>query len=544
MDKNIQEEDFTVSVAKSKLDDGTVVITGWEDKVRDLENKMMTSAVQNFNLNKKEIYSVFPNDSTSSTDLTLDTINTLSKGINTSLTNLEQANAIILQYIHEDGLMGFAYECIESNTPTDYTITYPLLEQSEEDNPDDETLKDVKFLVESFNKDIKIKKLIKNIVTKVMREGNASLMLRTDGNSSVINTPPLAIAYPSGYTINGDDIIEFDVKTLKDRLSKTYKKTKKRKAIYFEEIKKEVKANYPNEVYRGLEDNENYVKLDPNYSSCVKINDMGRVYGVSPFFKALKPLVILNNLETADVSDSKARSKKMIVQILRKELMGDKGDKKGLVEQQLAHESLMSALKTNFCAYTAPAFVEKVEFVTSKSNTEDSSKIMQAYTTKYLQALGISFIDTDISTYATSKISLSQLLKTINNILQSVEYSLNKFYRTIIKEQGIEEKYAPEIHIAKAETMELEMKKDLAQFFYSTLNTSLKTSYEMVGLDIDTEYQNRLEEKEKGYDEVFTARQTAYTTGNSNNTDNGNGRTPSNEDEDKQALDKDYRNNE
>ena len=92
--------------------------------------------------------------------------------------------------------------------------------------------------------------------------------------------------------------------------------------------------------------------------------------------------------------------------------------------------------------------------------------------------------------------------------------------------------------------MELEIKKDLAQFFYSTLNTSLKTSYAMVGLDVETEYKNRIEEKKKGYDEVFTARQTAYTTGNSVNDgqDQNNGRPQSNDDEDKQALDKDYNN--
>ena len=544
---NKDEENFNVSIEKSDLDDGTVVLTGFENQIKKIENEMLLSAVQNYNINKKEIYSVFPNDSSSSSnDLSLDTINSLAKGINTSLSNLEQANAIILQYINEDGLMGFTYNCIESNTPTDYTISYPLLEQEQgnEDFSNDEVLKDVKFLIESFNNEVKIKNVIKNTVAKVMREGNATLLLRVDNNSAVINSLPLAIAYPSGYTINGDDIIEFDVKTLKDRLSKTYKKNKKRKAIYFEEIKKEVKANYPKEVYQGLIDGENYVRLDTNYSGCIKINDMGRVYGVSPFFKALKPLVILNNLEMADIADSKARSKKIIVQILRKELMGNNGDKKGLIEQQLAHASLMSALKTNLCAYTAPAFVEKVEFVTSKSNTDDSSKIMQAYTTKYLQALGVSFIDTDISTYATSKVSLSQLLKTINCVIQSVEYLINKFYRTLIKANKIEEKYAPQIHIAKAETMELEIKKDLAQFFYSTLNTSLKTSYAMVGLDVETEYKNRIEEKKKGYDEVFTARQTAYTTGNSVNDgqDQNNGRPQSNDDEDKQALDKDYNN--
>lgn len=531
-------EDFNVIYKATPVDSDTTAVTAvlTAEEMQEKEQQIISSALENYNMDKPQIYSVKTNESSSSDTLTLDKIDTLAQGLNSSLTNIETVNQLILKYVLEDGLMGYAYNCVTANVPTDYTLTYRPLEQNG-DNED--VLEQVRFLIESFNEDVDIGNVIREVVARDFLEGNCSTILKTNGNSSVIDIYPLSIAYPSGYSINGHDIVEFSVKTLKTKLTKTYKKTKDRKAIYFDNIEKEVQANYPAEVYKAYKSGNEYARLNPDYSECVKINDNGRLLGVSPFFRCLRPLIVLNNIEAADVSDSKARSKKIILQILRKELLGAMGTNKALAEQAFAHQSLTNALKTNMCAYTAPAFVEKVEFVTSKSNNEDSAKQFAQYTTRYLQALGISFVDTDVSTYAVANISITQLLRTVNQILTRVERMFNKYYRTIIKEQGIDEVYAPKLHIARAETMEMGMKMELSKYIYGTLCGSLETSYKMVGLDLDDEVNKRKAERDQGIEEMMTPHATAYTKSADGDTQQGRTPDPNSQDPDKQQRDKD-----
>lgn len=530
-------EDFEVTYNATKLDDDTVVVTSAldEEEIRSREKEILTSALQKYNQGNPAIYSVTTNDSKGKDELTLETIDNLAIGINSSLQNQETANRIILRHINEDGLMGYAYSCVCSNCPTEYSITYKDLKPEKKTNQ--KKLEKVKARIEQFNKSVRIERIIRDAVARTFLEGNTPMIYRWLPGSDVIDLHPLSIFYPSGYTSNGDDIMEADISVLKTRLSKTYKRNKQKKAIYFENLANEVKKNFSAEVYKAFVNGDTYCRMDTDSADCVKINAACRPFGVSPFFRALRPLIVLNNIEAADVSDSKARSKKIILQLLRKELLGPGGNKPSLSEQQLAHDNLTSALRTNLCAYTAPAFVEDVRFVTSKANNEDSVKQQVQYTTKYLQSLGIAFVDTDIGSYKTADISITQLIRTINQILEEIERVINKFYWKALKESNLADTFEPSIHIARAETMELAMKIDLSKYIYGTLGASLRTAYRMIGLDLEDEVETRRVEKENGVEDIMTPHPLAYTASSG---ETGAGRPASDDtDPDKQAYDQD-----
>ena len=389
------DNDFEVQVLSSPVDDDNgIVITAYgTETLAKEEGKILAAAIDSYNaLKRPQIYSVSPNDPNSSTELTLDTINTLAVGLNSNLTNLETVNRIILQNVNSDPLMSYAYRTIMSHIPTDYTMSYVSADGDEtNDHPDYLT---TKLIIERFNRDLKLERLIPRVTSTAWLEGNAPVVLRTQAGTGVVDILPLAIMHPSGYSVLGDDVMQVEVTTLKNRLQKTYPKSRKtKKEVYFEDLKKEVKANFSGEIAAAFTAGDSICRMPIAYADCVKVNSCNRAYGVSPFFCSLRPLTLLKNLEAADANEARARSKYVIFQKLRKELLGTGGQYRGLAEQSLAHENLVQAIKTNLSAYTAAPFVESLEFVSAKSTGDDSVKLNTTYTTRFLESLSISWTD-------------------------------------------------------------------------------------------------------------------------------------------------------
>jgi len=366
------------------------------------------------------------------------------------------------------------------------------------------------------------------------------MYLRLKDNGAIIDHYPLNIAYPSDYRVNTERVVEFSIDNLKTRLRKTYQKTRKNKAVYFDTIQNEIKANYPTEVVKAYNDGEKVVRLDTKYSGCLKVNAMGRKFGISPFFRCLKPIIVLNNIESADVTSSKSRSKRIIFQKLRKELMGTDGTRKGLAEQALAHEQAATAVKTNLCLYTAPPFVESLEYITDKTDTKESASLLKVYTSKLMTALGIGFVDSEISTVTVADISIDQMLRTINSISEQLEKIMYKYYRVVLEANKLDPELAPVLKIVDSEALDASLKKDMATFVYSTLNGSLQTAFDYIGLDMEEEKRRREQENTDGIEDIFTPRVTAFTnSGNSDDEeDKTNGRPANSKNKEKQAKDK------
>lgn len=537
-------ENYDVVIGPTKVDEDTYLIssTATWDEIEDFERKLRiqesnieAAMIRNYNGRKIDTSSVIMSDSSSNQKLTLAFIDELALGINSSYTKVSQANAIIRQQIHANGIFGRFYEILKENIPHTYKISYGLLEQDESRK---QQLEEVKFLIDSFNRDVNIEDVIQEAIIGTITEGNYSLYLRMiGGNSATIDHFPLEICKPSGYRTRGNDVLEFDIQQLKGKLQKTYKKTRKNKKIYYENMQKEVKANYPAEVYTAYNGNERICRMSTKYSGMLKHNDLGRLYGVSAFFKGLKPLVILMNLQEADVSDSRARARKIIFQKLRKEVL-EKG--KGLVDQQHSHAEAAAALQTQSCLYTAAPCVEDLSYVTPKSTETDYKALYEMYTGDLLRALGLPFLDSG-STTSVAKTNVSLLLRMINAIALDLNRIIEHFYEALLEDNGYDTDLRPSFRIDDAESNDLNVRLELATFLYNTLGCSYETAYGMVGLDAKSEAALRKAEIELEYEETFTPHQTAYTYSPNADGDDERGRPADDDsdDQDKQDYDRD-----
>ena len=508
-------DDFEVVVSSQLGDDTEVVTVVPKIDIAEWEDQQLFSAIQKVQ-NGKIIYSPRTSDTESVEELTIDKIDELATNMNNTLSNVLNANAIIRQRVLTDDLIGRVYESVYSNINTEYKLSYP----NPEGRNKQKTVTNVKRIIDDFNRQINIENLIRESISGVFLEGNRILNLRCSDGVYTIDHMPLGLAYVSDYTANGVPILCVDIKQLESRLKKTYSMTKKRKAVFFENVKQDIENNYPEQVYKDYIAGESISKLDTRYARIIRVNSMGRKYGVSPIFRALKAAVVLDNLMKTDISISKSKQRKILVQILRKEVITELR-KKGLVEAVHAHSQLMDALKTTSCAYTAAPFVERLEYVSPPKDDTNADKLNQ-YQRRELNALGIEYIDTQSGTVSVANISLNQLLRLINAIGEQLERVLEDYYRVVLEDNHIDPIYAPSIRIIDSEQLDADLRQNLATFVFSNLGASFETAYKILGFNIEDELSKREAENNNNITEIFKPRPTAYTT--SNTDDSGDGK--------------------
>ena len=121
-----KKEDFDV-VTASQTDDGTVVITSLNELSEERMNNVIRNAVASYDPENKQ-YSTYLKISASSETLTVDRIDELARGLQSSLTNVQTVNGIIRNYINKDDLIGITYlSLIHISEPTRRTpISYAV----------------------------------------------------------------------------------------------------------------------------------------------------------------------------------------------------------------------------------------------------------------------------------------------------------------------------------------------------------------------------------------------------------------------------------
>lgn len=535
-------DDGSYAVSIPKKNDDVIIYTGTETEVDKInqriamkETEILKSAIDNYDGNTK-LYSVYPTDDSNADDLSLSDIEDLAVGLQSNLSNILKVNKWIRKYIIIDDIIGKTQEAIETNVNTNYKLSYNDFSTKKKIKQ----LNVAKEIIEKFNKQIRLKHLIKEVIPLVHAEGNYVACLRWDSKQEIylVDHYPLGIAIVSDYTYGGKPIILIDMSELKSRLRKTYLKDKKNKALFVENEEKEIKENFPDEVYQAYKNNETYAKLNVKCAKIIRVNNLGRKYGVSPILRALKSALMLQTYENGDYINTKAKSKKIIFQKMRKETMGKDYQLLGIKSTVKAHSDLMAAWKNKTVVYTAIPQVEDLSYVEPSVEDTNANKI-NTYRSKIMTTLGISFADSNVSNFSVANISLDQLMKTINSISEQLEECLEDWYEVLFENEGVDKEFIPEIQILDSEIMDMELRKELAKLLYTTFNGSAETSLGLLGINAVDEKAKRQSENEEGYDKVFTARQTAFTTSNNtfNNTDDTNGRPQSNENEDKQNYD-------
>ena len=165
-----------------------------------------------------------------------------------------------------------------------------------------------------------------------------------------------------------------------------------------------------------MKNKETYAVLDYNYTYMVRVNNYGRKYGLSPIYRALPSVLMLETLRSADEATAKSKSKKIIHQIMREKCLGPSGDRRAFEEMAYSHSQLMKAWKNNTVIVTTNPSVEKIVYVEPEAEEISTDKV-NLYRNKVLSSLGVAFLAADRSqTASTANINLSQLLKCINSI--------------------------------------------------------------------------------------------------------------------------------
>ena len=349
-------EDFDVIFA-SKTDDGTIVTTSAES----FTHRQLSIALSVYDP-KNDNYSVYLNEGvTPSKTISVEEIDDLLTNTQNDLNKVLKINAYNRKLINKNDIVGKTVESIDTNINTDIKITYG---RAEEGRNKKKQLELCKSLIKDANEGMKTKQLTRNAVTTSYVEGNWIAYLRHENNDNyTVDFYPLGVCEISDYNVNGEPVVLFDINNLRSRLSKTYKRNKKNKALFFNTMEEEVKANYPKEVYDAFVAKEKYAKLDPKYTGVIRINNLNRKYGVSPIARAYTDLNMLDTFADTDRINSKAKGKKIIHQKMRKEVMGQDYNKDFFPELSYAHQNFMNAWKQSTVVVTSPPTVEEIKYV-------------------------------------------------------------------------------------------------------------------------------------------------------------------------------------
>ena len=505
MSENLQGEDYEV-IIRSKTSDGTEVVTS-ADAITD---KWLVNAVAGYDATNQK-YSAYLKDGTSSSDkLTPEYIDELAENTQSDLKKVQIINSIVRKEINKDGIVGKTVECVTANINTETKVSY---DNEITGRNKSKQLQQVKDFISTFNKTINTKRLIRNSIPTTFVEGNYICYLRHEDNKYKVDYYPLGVCEISDYDVNGDPVVLFNIKELRGRLQKIYRKNKKNKALFFKNMEDEVKANYPQEVYDAFVAKEDYAKLDVKYTGVIRINNLNRKYGLTPIFRAFKDMLMLDTFDNADRVNSKAKAKKIIHQKLRKEVMGTELNKKGFEDMAYAHDNFMAAFKQSTVVVTTPPTVESITYVEPKIELTAIDTVNN-YRSRVLAALGIGFLmDSGSQSVSTADISVTQLLRTINMISEQLEDILQKWYKQILIDNHLPVEYCPTIKVIDSEALDFEMRKDLASTLYTIFNGSMSTSLELLGIDVNDEKEKRIKENDENYDsEIFYPRASTYTT--------------------------------
>ena len=390
------DKDYKLTIASSIQDndgDETVLVTA--EAIKKQSENWMYEAMQSFDKGGQQ-YSVRFNEASSSStsETTLDDIKELALNAQSDISKIQKINQLVRQAENEDDIIGKVHEAIESNLNANVRYSFDNLPKEY-----DQDIKDkADGIIKRFHKEVNINDVMTTSITSTYDEGNCIQYLRSKKAKGiyhhVIDKYPLGVAVISDYSLNGIPYVLIDTTELSNRLQKSTLKNKKNKPLFFKNTNEEIKNNYPKEVIDAYVAREKYARLDIRRTGVNRFGNLGRAYGLSPIFKALKPKLMLDTCDKADAVNAKAKAKKIITQIMRKETMGDTYDKKGLEDMAYAHTCLMAAWANPTVVYTPPPCVEKVMYVEPSVEFTNESTVKQ-YRSRVTSALGISFLNTD-----------------------------------------------------------------------------------------------------------------------------------------------------
>lgn len=527
------KENFEISISDIPEDNITIITT--QDKYKHIIEKVVADYDP-----RNSAYSTYLNEiSGNPPQITPKLLDSLALNAQSTLNNIMQINSIVRKQVNKNDIIGKVEEIISANTNTDYRISYKeCIEENDVDK-----LKESKQIINDFNDEINLKSLIRNATSTAHMEGNYICYCRKVNGRYIVNWYPLGLVEVSDYDVNGEPVILINMKILLDKIKKTIKRKKNKKALFYEKLEKEIKDNYPPEVLQAYQAKDDYAKLDYRWTGIVRINNQNRKYGLTPIFRALYPALMIEQFDDTNMVNAKVKAKKFIVQLMRSQLIsGDNAKTNYFEEQAYNHNNLLEAFSQKTVLVTCNPTVEDIKYVSCSDTGTIDINTVNNYRERILSSLGVGFLMSSNSTGAsTASISLSELLKTINSITSQIEVFVEKWYKNIIWEHNLETKFAPKINILDSELLSPEERRELATVLLSSFGASRETCFGMVGLNLEDETNKRSSENDRNLDKIFTPYQTSFTY--TNEDESGRPESDNVDTKAKRDYDKEYNNN-
>ena len=468
---------------------------------------------------------------------TLEEIKELAKNPQFDKAKVTKIYSLLEYYVNKDIFLGKTYDVLSNNINTNFRVIYPnsLPEKKGKKvtSKDNDILMSAKKTVEDFINKADIRQVISDAVLTTFTRGNYIGYLCGDASIGfTIDEYPLDMIEITKLKRGGSNLVSFDVKELKSRLEAECKKYNNLKAKYefmdFKQLAKDIiSEDYPIEISEASKVNDKVAILNPAKVGISRINNMKGQYGISPMFKALKSLLILEQIDSTDSKVLIGKTKKIFFQKLRSDLMqsntpGTTGKTYAKKEAGYAQGSLMTAMGEDVVVYTAQPYVESLEIIEPKSELTSTNTVRQ-HKDDVINGVGIGFVSgQDGKGVATTEFTYDDLLKSINKIVKrQVEPMLNKFIQTVIVENGFDVSLSPLIEIQGTEMLDIDTIAKVVELYRNKLNLSMETIFEAIGLDVEDETIKRMSENavqnpnapmgSEGLSSVFYPYQTSYT---------------------------------
>lgn len=447
-------------------------------------------------------------------------INDLSKNPQNNLNKILEINAIAEYYANKNDIVGNIYKTLNNNVNTNYSISFPC-GFTKAKKKEEKMIGELKQIIKEFNTKTNLEAIIVEAVVSTYMQGNYNMVLRGEkGKGYIIVKYPMQLIEMTPLSIDKNPILSFNVATLRSYLTGSLDKFRNCKSIdknIMKSMEEQIKRDYPKEVYKAFEAKDNYALLDSSRTGMIRINNMGKMYGVTPILNVMESLLMLETIDNVDRKNVMGKAKKLYVQRTVKELATkDDADMKSYMkEMQYAHASLCKAMQSDCAIYTGMPFVEGVDLVEPKIDVTDYDT-KNGYRNRVLNGLGIGYLTNETKSGSnTVKMNYEEILKTINTIVRQIEVTINRFYKAITIENGFPVEYAPTIDIQDTKMLDLESKLKLADTVFSKVGLSYQTTLETLGYNVEEEKRRREEENKKDYESIFIPHANSYTS-NSN----------------------------
>lgn len=443
--------------------------------------------------------------------------------------NIIKINGLVSYYINKDIFLGKAYTVLNNNINSDYRVIYPNEIPEKKGTSKKKTAKDkevldrAKVVTEDFLDKINIREFIVNAILTSYTNGNFISYLNGDAsNGYSIDEYPLDLVDITKIKIGGANVISLDVKELKSRIEEVYKQYSSLKSVTFMDVKRKFKdivaEDYPDEVVEAVGKNDKVALLNPERTGVCRYGNLKGLYGLTPLFKALKSLLLLEQMDSSDSKTLMAKNKKIFYQKTRKELL-EKKENTSIYKKEIeyAQGGLMAAMSEDVVLYTSQPYVDDLTIIEPSSDLTNPSNIAQCKG-DVINAIGINYtINEGKGGVASSKYSYEDLLKTINTIAKvQVEPIINKFIQVVIVDNGFDVSLSPRFEIQPTSINDLDDLIKICELYRNKLNLSYETVLETMGLDIQDEVIKRTNENAfnngQGIASTFYAYPTAFNS--------------------------------